>query len=101
MRVRAIHNSGAADNHADDCPRVLAFRDRVQVKGNKPAPNDCVSLTAAAFQRTADKAANVFDFVAALLLHVVIFGLCFLRSRRDRKTLNELRPKEFSVLPLL
>ena len=61
---------------------------------------NCVGLTAAAFQRTAHKTTYVFYLVAALLLHVLILGLGLLGSLRYREPRDELGPKELSVLPL-
>ena len=48
MAVRAIEHRSAAQNQLDRRPRVFADRDRVHVKGDKPALQYSVDFTAAA-----------------------------------------------------
>ena len=48
MTVRAVEHRSAAQNQHDRRPRVFAGRDRVHVKGDKPALQYGVDFTAAA-----------------------------------------------------
>ena len=47
MTVRAIEHRSAAQNQHDRRPRVFAGRDRVHIKGDKPALQYGVDFTAA------------------------------------------------------
>ena len=59
-----VKNGCAAENQNNRVPRVRISRYVIEVQSQESTLHDCLSFTAAAFKRTADKAANVLDFIA-------------------------------------
>ena len=99
MAVRAVEHCSAAQNQLDRRPRVFADRDRVHVKGDKPALQYGVDFTTTTFQGAADKAADVLRVIAFLLRHTEVLLLGLLRPGHTAELINELRPEHFFSFP--